>query len=460
MATGSTGFATFGDLNTLNSSVASSNECPTYAKLVNNYSNYILTDAGTVTGSSVAMATSNATNFSVNLQEAGYAFLFGQSGDVFLNVSGSSKYRSFTVAPGGKLSLSVSLTCTSLTLGSTPIYTCSCPSTVNAFQLLLCTGSTATTGTSVGYMNLPLKLTNNTYQNSYTQTINYTNSSTASQNLYLKMKVTSFVPLTDIKTGSTSSMIYSGTVNASFTASTTGTITTPNTNTNLVLYKNCRSSTSSPSATVYCPTISNSPTTINSKSYGWQHNAFFGQYSATSAYIQYVVKMGSATQNKWVYGSSTSATNSTSFTLSSSSFNNSASTMTIYWSANTSACYDHPSAYGHGTGYTSAWKQTHRFIEVVDLFNGNRYTDAGSSSVYTCIKNNNTTQSMWINGQNLTGSINIPAPQSKTNTYSITIYLHRTVVIDGDNCTDYGSGGGGGGASTSSLESIGEFDDM
>lgn len=459
MATGSTGFATFGDLNTLNSSVASSNECPTYAKLVNNYSNYILTDAGTVTGSSVAMATSNATNFSVNLQEAGYAFLFGQSGDVFLNVNGSSKYRSFTVAPGGKLSLSVSLTCTSLTLGSTPIYTCSCPSTVSAFQLLLCTGSTATTGTSVGYMNLPLKLTNNTYQNSYTQTINYTNSSTASQNLYLKMKVTSFVPLTDIKTGSTSSMIYSGTVNASFTASTTGTITTPNTNTNLVLYKNCRSSTSSPSATVYCPAISNSVTTIDSKQYAWQHNAFFGQYSATTAYIQYTVKMGSATQNKLVYGSSTSTTNSTSFTLSSSSFNNSASTMTIYWSANTSACYDHPNPYGYTTGYTSATKQIHGFIEVVDLFNNTRYTNSFTGALLSCSKTNSTAGAMYTGSQALAGSIAIPSPQSKTNQYSITIYLRRSVIINGTNCTDY-SNGGGGGASTSSLESIGEFDDM
>ena len=340
------------------------------------------------------------------------------------------------------------------------IYTCFCPSTASAFQLLLCTGSTATTGTSVGYVNLPLKVTDNSFQNSYTQTINYTNSSSASQILYLRMKMVSFVPLTDIKTGSTSSILSSGTVKASFTASTTGTITTPNTNTNLVLFKNCRSSTSSPFATVYCPAISNASTTINSKSYGWQHNAFFGQYSATSAYIQYAVKMGSVTQNKWVYGSSTSATNSTSFTLSSSSFNNSASTMTIYWSANTSACYDHPNVYGHSTGYTQATKQISHFIEVVDLFNGNRYTSTGSSAVLKCNKSNSTTQSMWINGQNLTGSIKIPAPQSKTNTYSITIYLYRTVIIDGDNCTDYSSGGGGGGASTSSLESIGEFDDI
>lgn len=191
---------------------------------VSTYSNYISYGAAESTNSTLTTYSGSAGNISASIGGGGisqYAFLFGTSASAStikyrVPINGSTTYATYTVPIGKKISITFKLQAyTKMKVGTTDIYSCSVASLTGTFYAGI--ASTPAPGTTsqilaANSLNIPHYTTQNTTHSS-TCTVNYTNTSSSSMTVYAVVYATqSGIPVYNVRTSSSGSILGSGTV--------------------------------------------------------------------------------------------------------------------------------------------------------------------------------------------------------------------------------------------------------
>ena len=452
MATESKGMATNEDLYNLNNSYILeyssekgqlSSYCPTYLDL--SASTTIKTDLTPVSGSMTSSTPLAGSYGSVYTASGNWQDLYGTCNIFgpwtgtnqydYIYVSGSSKYRQFTIPAKSKLTIECELYCTSALYNSS--YWLVNYNIGNAYPAYLILGKTTTATPNSNYyayaaLQLKLALNESSGDTKTTASFTYENTGSTSQTGYVLIAVNkSKAQASNIRTDMDElDKITSGQITTKWKAWTkvsgtafTGGTPPPST---LVLYSNCRSLTHYPQLTLNVNYIGGSTGILGA----------IGDYATSS--ITWTAS--------YVYGGQTKLT-STGTTKGTAASFNSAITYTAISLTGTSSPYINisavlPKAYISGVNITNATTATYQLIYTGTTSHG-KVTGAGSPvsrTFYTASTQSNYVYKAYASSITLSASF---TPTLKGRDDMINVYIGLNVNFTPGGC---------------SARSIGEWD--